>query len=115
MVDNSQGRLAWNWWVSWRSNGEYCLEPVVLRSEPVVELGLKPVSYTSESLVAQYLQVAIAYLKQLIMQTAHIIQLDSSGTDSLPKGEFLQDNPIYFLITLPGSSTATPPYQWRPE
>jgi hypothetical protein len=36
-----------------------------------------------------------AYLKQLIMQTVHIIQLDSAGTDSLPlpKEVFLQGNP----------------------
>jgi hypothetical protein len=54
--------------------------------------GLEPASLTSEALVAQYLMVA-SVLKQLIIQTVHILQLDSASTDSLPKGGFLQGNP----------------------
>ncbi len=32
-------------------------------------------------------------LKQLVMQTVHILQLDSPGTDTLPKWGFLLGNP----------------------
>jgi hypothetical protein len=32
-------------------------------------------------------------MKQLIMQTVNILQFDSAGTDSLPKGGFLHGNP----------------------
>ncbi len=47
------------------------------------------------------------------MQTVHNLQLDSAGTDSLPKGGFLQGKPNlqYFQIIWPGSRTDTPPYQ----
>jgi hypothetical protein len=40
----------------------------------------------------------LAYLKQLIMQTVHKLQLDSADTDSLPKGSFLQGNPNILSI-----------------
>jgi hypothetical protein len=56
-------------------------------------MGLEPATYTSEALLAQYLHGSYRYLKQLIMQIVHITQLDSAGTDSLPKGGFLQGNP----------------------
>ncbi len=36
---------------------------------------------------------SVRYLKQLIMQTVHILQLDSAVTDSPPKGGFLHGNP----------------------
>ncbi len=54
-----------------------------------------------------------AYLRQLIIQTDHILQLDSAVTDSLPRGSVVRPFQPYFPITQPGSSTATPPYQWR--
>ncbi len=43
----------------------------------------------------QYLHGTRAYLKQLIMQTEHILflQLDSTGTDYMLKEGFLQGNP----------------------
>jgi hypothetical protein len=70
--------FAWNWWF--------------LRSESVVELTYIPngartcdLHVTGSSLLGSY---RVAYTKQLIMQTVHIIQLDSAGTDSLPKGRF---------------------------
>ncbi len=47
--------------------------------------------------------VASLYIKKLIMQTVHIIQLDGGDTDSLPKGDFCKATLIYFLITLSGS------------
>jgi hypothetical protein len=34
----------------------------------------------------------VAYLKQLIMQTVHILQFDIAGKESLAKGGFLQGN-----------------------
>jgi len=34
--------LAWNRWFSWRCNGDFCLDPVVLRSKSVVELTHSP-------------------------------------------------------------------------
>jgi hypothetical protein len=46
---------------------------------------LEPATYTSEALLAQYLHG---------IQTVHILQLESAGTDSLLKYVFLQGNPI---------------------
>ena len=54
---------------------------------------LEPATYTSEALVAQYLHLVASVSKQLIMQTVHILQLDSAGTALLPKEGFLQGNP----------------------
>ncbi len=54
-----------------------------------------------------------AYLRQLIIQTVHILQLDSAVTDSLPRGSVVRPFQPYFPITQPGSSTITPPYQQR--
>ncbi len=54
-----------------------------------------------------------AYPRQLISQTVHILQLDSVVTDSLPRGSVVMPFQPYFPITWPGSSTVTPPYQWR--
>ncbi len=48
-----------------------------------------------------------ASLRQLIIQTVHILQLDSAVTDSCVVRPFQP----YFPITQPGSSTITPPYQ----
>ncbi len=43
------------------------------------------------------------------MQTVHIIKLDSTGTDSLAKGELSQGNSnLLHNNPLPGSSTVTP-------
>ena len=61
-------------------------------------MGLEPTTYTSEVLVAKYLHGSYWYLKQLIKQIVHITQLDSVGTDSLPKGGFLQGNPNYISV-----------------
>jgi hypothetical protein len=54
-----------------------------------------------------------AYLRQLIIQTFHILQLDSAVTNSLPRGNVLKPFQPYFPITWPGSITVTPPYQGR--
>jgi hypothetical protein len=44
------------------------------------------------------------------MLTVHVIKLDSTGTDSLLKGELLQGNSNLLPNNpLPGSSTVTPP------
>jgi hypothetical protein len=60
----------------------WCAGSFVLRST-VEELnllptnGLEPAPLTSEALVAQYLYGSYTYLKQLIIQTVHILQLDT--------------------------------------
>jgi hypothetical protein len=54
-----------------------------------------------------------AYPRQLIIQTVHILQLDSAVTDWLPRGSVVRPFQPYFPITWPGSSTVTPLYQWR--
>ncbi len=53
-----------------------------------------------------------AYPRQLIIQTVHILQLDSALTDSLPRGSTVRPFQPYFPITWPSSSTVTPPYQY---
>ncbi len=40
-----------------------------------------------------------AYLRQLIIQTVHILQLDSAVTDSLPRGSVVRSFQPYFPIT----------------
>jgi hypothetical protein len=47
------------------------------------------------------------------MQTVHILQLDSAGTDFWGGRIFVKTTLIYFQITWSGSNTVTPPYQWR--
>jgi hypothetical protein len=93
-----------DWW--------FCLDLVVLRSQSVVELTLH-VTRTCDLHIRGFSGPVsawwLAYLKQLIMQTVHILQLDSAGTDSLPKGEFLQGNPNL----LPNNLARQPTYQWR--
>jgi hypothetical protein len=56
-------------------------------------MGLEPATYTSEALVDQYLHGSYSVSKQLTMQTVYILQLDSVGTDGLPKEGFLLGNP----------------------
>jgi hypothetical protein len=80
-------------------------------------MGLEPMSRRSVSLTAQYLYVCQCKLGTIIIQTVHILQLDSVDTGSLPNvpmEDFFKHIPNYFQLTQPGSSTGTPPYQWRP-
>jgi hypothetical protein len=49
----------------------------------------------------------------IIIQTVHILQVDSADTGSRPLDHFFKHNPNYFQITQPGNSTVTPPHQWR--
>jgi hypothetical protein len=72
--------------------------------------GLEPMPHTSVALTAQYLNVRQRKIGTIIVQTVHI---SSSMKGSLPMEDFFKHNPNYFQITLPGSSTVTPPYQWR--
>ncbi len=76
-------------------------------------MGLEPMSLTSVALMAQYQNVRQRKWGIIIIQTVHILQLDSADTSSLPKEDFFKHIPNYFQITQPGSSTVTPPYQWR--
>jgi hypothetical protein len=70
--------------------------------------------HTSVALTAQYLNVRQRKLGTIIIQTVQILQHESLDTGSLPMEDFLiNQNPNYFHITLPGSSTVTSPYQWR--
>jgi hypothetical protein len=66
---------------------------------------LEPMSHTSVALTDQYLNVRQRKLGTIIIQTVHILKLDSA--------DFFKHNPNCFHITQPGSSTVTPPYQWR--
>jgi hypothetical protein len=66
-------------------------------------------SHISVALMAQYLNVRQRKLGTIIIQTVHILQPDNADTGSLP----VEDSPTYFQIIQPGSSTVTPPYQWR--
>ena len=77
-------------------------------------MGLEPMSLTSVALMAQYLNVRQRKWGTIIIQTVHILQLDSADTGSLPMEDFFKHIPIYFQITQPGSSTVTPLYQWKP-
>ncbi len=61
--------------------------------------GLEPAPLTSEALVAQYLST---YYSLKLRAQIHC-----------PRGEFCKATLAYFQITVPGSSTVTPPYQWR--
>jgi hypothetical protein len=63
------------------------------RMDPFPPMGLEPATYTSEASGLVSARYQLAYLKQLIMQTVHILQLNSAGTDSPPKEGFLQGNP----------------------
>ncbi len=54
-----------------------------------------------------------AYPMQKIIQTVHILQLDTVVTDSLPRRSVVRPFQPYFPITQPGSSTVTPLYQQR--
>jgi hypothetical protein len=76
-------------------------------------MGLEPLPVTSVALTAQYLNVRQRKLGTNIIWTVHILQHESADTGSLPMEDFFKHNPNRFLITLPGSSTVTPPYQWR--
>ncbi len=74
-------------------------------------MGLEPMSLTSVALMAKYLNVRQRKWGTIIIQTVHI--LHSADTGSMPMEDFFKDIPNYFQITQPGSSTVTPPYQWR--
>jgi hypothetical protein len=76
-------------------------------------MGLEPMSLTSVALMVQYLNVRQRKWGTVIILTVHILQLDSADTGSLPMEDFFKHIPNYFQITQPGSSTVTPPYQWR--
>ncbi len=52
------------------------------------QLGLEPTPHTSEALSEGYMNGSQLILRQLIIQTVHILQLDSAVTDALP-GEVL--------------------------
>jgi hypothetical protein len=91
---------------------------IVLRLKSVEEmclppLRLEPMSHMSVALMAQYLNVRQRKLGTIIIQTVHILQHDNADTDSLPVEDFVKHSPTYFQIIQPGSSTVTPPYQWR--
>jgi hypothetical protein len=94
---------------------------IVLRLKSVEEMCLSPtetrthVSHISGSvaLMAQYLNVRQRKLGTIIIQTVHILQHDNADTGSLPVEDFVKHSPTYFQIIQPGSSTVTPPYQWR--
>jgi hypothetical protein len=60
-------------------------------------------------LMAQYLNVCQHKLGTSIIEAVHILQHDSADTDSLPMEDFVKQNPTYFQITQPGSSTVTHP------
>jgi len=60
-------------------------------------LELEPMSYTSVTLKAQYLNVRQRKLGTIIIQTVHILKHDNADTDSLPKQEFGMDNSNYLL------------------
>ncbi len=90
-------------WLGLQSVEELCHPPIEL----------EPITRTSVALTAQCLYVRQCKLGTNIIQTVHILQLDSAATGSLPTEEdFFKHNPNYFQITQPGSSTVTPPYQW---
>jgi hypothetical protein len=83
------------------------MESVVLSLQSVAEIfvlspqpGFKP--HTSEALAERYLngsQAKPAYPRQLIIQTVHILQLDSAVTGSLPRGSVVRPFQPYFPIT----------------
>jgi hypothetical protein len=91
-------------WLGLQSVEELCQPPIEL----------EPITRTSVALTAQCLNVRQCKLGTNIIQTVHILQLDSAATGSLPTEEdFFKHNPNYFQITQPGSSTITAPYHWR--
>ena len=49
----------------------------------------------------------------IIIKTVHILKHDKANTGSLPVEDFVKHSPTYFQVIQPGSSTVTPPYQWR--
>jgi hypothetical protein len=62
--------------------------------------GLEPMPRTSEALMAQYLNVRQRKLGTIIIQTVHILQLNSAVTGTLPDGEFLYGQPSLLPINL---------------
>jgi hypothetical protein len=75
----------------------------VLRSKSVEELPSVPNRTRTYALhirgsTAQYLNVRKRKLGTIIIQTVHIVQHDSAVTGSLPNGEFLHGNPMYFQL-----------------
>ncbi len=62
-------------------------------------------------LTAQYLDVHHRKLGTIIIQTIHILQHDSATTVSCSWRTF--SSTIQITSNQPGSSTVTPPYQWR--
>ncbi len=59
--------------------------------------------------MAQYLNVRQRKLGTIIIQTVHILQLDSADTGSLPVEDFVKHNPNYFQIIQTGRSIIVPP------
>ena len=86
--------LAWNRW-------SFRLQSVAELFDLPPQLGLEPATHTSEALAERYLNGSqrTRYLRQLIIQTVHILQLDSAVTDSLPRGSVVRPFQPYFLIT----------------
>ncbi len=71
------------------------------------------VSHISGSNGPVYECLPLLLLGTIIIQTVHILQHDNADTGSLPVEYFVKHSPTYFQIIQPGSSTVTPPYQWR--
>ncbi len=89
-----------------KSEEELCLAPNETRTHVSQSL-------TSVAVMAQYLNVRQRKWGTIIIQIVHILQLDNADIGSLPMVDFFKHIPNYFQITQPGSSTVTPPYQWR--
>jgi hypothetical protein len=70
-------------------------------------------SHILVALMTQYLNVRQRKLGTIIIQTVHILQHDNADTGSLQVEDFVKHSLTYFQIIQPGSSTVTPPYQWR--
>ena len=100
----------------------FSMEPVVFKvtgssgifwpSSPTGIRTCDPNIRGSSRAVSEWQQLA-SLSQAIIIQTVHILQLDSAVTDSLPRGSVVRPFQPYFPITWPGSSIVTPPSHWR--